>query len=987
MCQCNCLRDNVVVVIMSGKGIPHAKSAQRGAELVHTVDEAKKAEKAKKAAAVHKTADKEKKAAAVHKTAVEAKKAAAVHKTADEAKKAAAVHKTADEAKKAADVHKAADEAKKAADVHKAADKAKEAAAVHKAIDKEKNAPDAQKAVHKTKKVTSTEQTSDGAKKAADVRKPHGNDTNASRVLYADAGQHVQDKSTEDLTGSHMKTPEEINKKRVKKTDNTRKKIDRQDAEPADKTPGETKHIHEGLQASADTVQNKLNTEILSLGISIRDNITTVLASQGSSPVTEEEHNGELVAIGTNECVEDENIPPEASVGLDVENEEVHMEDGSEVQDKDIPLDTNAVDSEINVKINPTAFDFFMCPTIPLYGSHVMSPQVGLMQDMQEIEVGGGVALLLAGSLLTTMEVNGCVSRLQESMIRLLKKYIHIYKSPPVAVVGTDDEFHNPIHAAEKEESAAYLRKVMQPQQEDKIMHTIYTMMHMKGKTAARNADWDCHDTPEGKLQEVDAKMACKTKQMHEARTKQLWNHVQTPVTSENLRKMLCGPQEVESQGPVVDFFTRLFWTDAADAYMCNTMLASTMDPDPHALPDRFPILAKIEHLESCLREIGDSAHELKNRQEKEDEILKWQILSIMGDVVSDYKQAMVRAEVADLLRAKNELQKVQPPYEMDERFRRVLRTSAKNLEHENYAQVSVSLRPMLAFLNTIMILKDQRLMPVFQHFADEYARTGGGVYKKFVDCLHAEANGAPPGILEKLRLVVQLVSATNWPFSVTSNLLGLKSANMDLFLEYYAVYEDEFLPSTDKRDTHQWVNNWDGHANHGKNNPSHSTVSTEVLLGGMGKMLEVYSEHGNFKPADFDSVTDWFKDTKKGVTIMRIMQVVCPNSSNRSDTKCVWPEWDTGTLEEANDTNEQETTDQHRILIVAHHGSLHCLVVQGVGGHKRHDSRHHRGAVKRDKIGRKVEEPEDIQRQDVLLLRDVLQRLVGELGVLRQAW
>ena len=70
-------------------------------------------------------------------------------------------------------------------------------------------------------------------------------------------------------------------------------------------------------------------------------------------------------------------------------------------------------------------------------------------------------------------------------------------------------------------------------------------------------------------------------------------------------------------------------------------------------------------------------------------------------------------------------------------------------------------------------------------------------------------------------------------------------------------------------------------------------------------------------------------------------------------------------------------------ILIVAHYCGQHSLVIESVSGHKRHDCRHHRGAVKRDEIGRKVEEPEDIQREDVLLLRNVLQRLVCELGVL----
>jgi len=292
-----------------------------------------------------------------------------------------------------------------------------------------------------------------------------------------------------------------------------------------------------------------------------------------------------------------------------------------------------------------------------------------------------------------------------------------------------------------KAKRAAYLRKILKTEQQDKTMHTLYALMHTKGSKAFQNTNRECLLMSFN----MPAKTMYMSMHMDKASVVLLRSYIQDPAKSANLRELLCGPQQVGSQGLMFDFFARLFWTSAADEHMCNTMIVSTVDPDLHALPDGALILAKIAHLEWNVHQYVDKdlrPYDLAQKHKTEDEILKWQILSIMADVVTNYKQAAVRAEVEAALRAKQALQVVPERYQMNRYFRTMLRSIRKTLDSAGFEIVPVTMRLMLAFLHVILTMQDQRLMEVFQHFADEYVRTGGSIHKKFSDYVNAEMNG-----------------------------------------------------------------------------------------------------------------------------------------------------------------------------------------------------------------------------------------------------
>jgi len=118
----------------------------------------------------------------------------------------------------------------------------------------------------------------------------------------------------------------------------------------------------------------------------------------------------------------------------------------------------------------------------------------------------------------------------------------------------------------------------------------------------------------------------------------------------------------------------------------------------------------------------------------------------------------------------------------------------------------------------------------------------------------------------------------------------------MDLFLQYYAVYENEFLPSTDTSETGTWdnsVSNWIGHANPNKMTSSELTMSSIKLVSNSVEIMsKMYSRDVSINPTHPGNYSDLLmsSDIKKTVAILQILRKLCPYSSNgESSTKCKW--------------------------------------------------------------------------------------------------
>jgi len=607
-------------------------------------------------------------------------------------------------------------------------------------------------------------------------------------------------------------------------------------------------------------------------GSELADEDGSELADEDGSELADED-GSELAEEDSSELAEED-----SSELAEEDSSELAEEDSSELAKKDSSeFETKPVNYKKNEKIDSTAFDFLVCPEITL--NPVLTQHTILMRDMQEIEMGGGIAIFLAGSILAKMQTNSCVSRLQESMVRMLKNFIYIYKRTEVV----DNTAENDVEQAARKN---YTRQVMQTENEDKIMHLMCTMTQNRNKGFMRDVNWACRNIPSSKSDDkTNAKMMCKNEHMDKARTRELFEHMQNPAISANLRELLCGPQPIQSHGHMYDVFQQLFWTHASDAHICNTVMASTLNADLHVLPDSAPILAKIAHLERNFRSFRDRPlweHVEVKKKNMQDEIVKWQILSIMCDAVRDYKQHTVREEEAAAILASQALLYEEEPYEMDTRFIQTLRTSMDRLKTPKFSQVAVSLRPILAFLNSIMSVQDDRLLPVFQHFVDEYAHTGGGVCKKYADLLDDEEKGKKPGIIERVRLMVRMMTSSMWLYSTPNNLLGLKSRNMQLFLQYYAVYEHEFLHSTVYHPVQQHDNQQDVF-----------DTAPLVVLSHTMQAVSMSNFNDIIDPAKSDSVFNTLisSDIKKYFTLVHIIRALCPMAQNgKEKSTCAWP-------------------------------------------------------------------------------------------------
>jgi len=309
---------------------------------------------------------------AKHNAVVVHDQATAAHKTADEAKKASAMHKTADEAKKAAAVQK----------------------------------------------------TADGAKKAAAVRKTPSKAANAATALHVNAMQTEPDETRKNRAVEDMKNEAVKEKKKAKKLGKVQKNVEKQALDShaeARGTSPDSQHSRQGTLLENDTgapyytntgpnSQASPDSGILSLGKIIREDISNVLASQGGSGVMQDNDTEEHVEIDTTESDEDENVPGYVFEETSQETLEVAEEEEGEVEEE--------ASSAINGKIDTTGFPPLDWPIIPLYDNCTITPLLapGLMQDMSEMQ--GGIAILLAGSILAKMEVSEGVSRTQQTMIR-----------------------------------------------------------------------------------------------------------------------------------------------------------------------------------------------------------------------------------------------------------------------------------------------------------------------------------------------------------------------------------------------------------------------------------------------------------------------------------------------------------------------------------------------------------------------------------------
>jgi len=909
----------------------------------------KPADDAKKAATVHKGADADgaKKPVDLHKAADDAKEAATLHKTAVDAKKVVALHKTADDAKKAATVHTNTDDAKKAAAVQKTDKNTKNVTKIPKTHSNATNSTtvshvnDMSSTNDKTKEnlaVTDVENAGTVQKmRSRNLERATENaDKQDAAKTVADTQQQIEKPKTpsQNAWTSGTKSPHDNTVPTITTLPPRMSGDVAVAAQPIQYDTPNVKEYAQQYQAGLDSAG------VLSLGRNIQNTITNTLASTGPSGATNENSIGELVPVDTTQFVKNivtfQKTPQDSSELAEEDSSEMAEEDGSELAEEDSSelaeedsselaeedssdlaeedsselakedsselaeedsselakedsseFETKPVSYKKNEKIDSTAFDFLICPEIHL--NPVLTQHTILMRDMQEIEMGGGIAIFLAGSILAKMQTNSCVSRLQESMVRMLKNFIYIYKRTEVVDNTTEVVDNTNENATEQAARKNYTRQAMQTENEDKIMHLMYTMTQNRNKGFMPDVDWACRNIPRSTFNnKANAKMVCKNEHMDKARTRELFKHMQNPAISANLRELLCGPQRIQSHGHMFDVFQQLFWTEASDAHICNTVMASTLNADLHVLPDSAPILAKIAHLERNFRSFGDRPlweHVEVKKKNMQDEIVKWQILSIMCDAVRDYKQHTVREEEAAAIRASQALLHEEEPYKMDARFIHTLRTSMDRLKTPEFAQVAVSLRPMLAFLNTIVSVQDDRLMPVFQHFADEYAHTGGGVCKKYADLLDDEKKGHKPGIIERVRLMVRMMTSSMWLYSTPNNLLGLQSRNMHLFLQYYAVYEHEFLHST----VHRPVHDSQAHDN------LQNAFETAPLVALSDAMQAVSMSHFNdiIDPAKSDSVFNPLisSDVKKSFTLVHIIRALCPMTKHgKEKTTCAWP-------------------------------------------------------------------------------------------------
>jgi len=479
----------VAVTIMFSKRTPRVNLAKHNADVAHDQASAahKTADEAKKAAVLRKTADRAEKAAAAarvnlakHNAQVAHDQATAAQKTADEAKKAAVVRKTADKAEKAA------------AAAQKPADNAKKAAAVPKPL----NAGTAN-AMQKNHAVEGrANEAAEPKKKAKDVGKVQKQAAQqAQRALY-----------------SH--------------------------AEASDTSP-DAQYSGQGTLPANDSgapkSQASADSGILSLGNTIRENISNIMAQQGPGGHPE---------IDTTESDEDENV-----LGCVFEETSQETSEVSEVSEEEEGEEGEEAEasSAVDGKIDTTGFPADW-PLLSLYANSTVMPVLApdLMQDMSEMP--GGIAILLAGSILAKMEVSEGVSRIKQTMIRLLKKWIHVYHPVP-AVDEASGSGTTVVDDPGKAERAAHLRKMLQTQQYDKTVHTLYALMHEEGIKALQETDRLCQfrrwDPPPGHS-------ACTSMHMQKASMALLRKYVQTPAMSDNLRDILCGPQQAESQGPCV---------------------------------------------------------------------------------------------------------------------------------------------------------------------------------------------------------------------------------------------------------------------------------------------------------------------------------------------------------------------------------------------------------------------------------------------------
>ena len=436
--------------------------------------------------------------------------------------------------------------------------------------------------------------------------------------------------------------------------------------------------------------------------------------------------------------------------------------------------------------VDPVGFDMSLLPHFPINGTAIAHYANTTYPNMG---MEAGVAVYLAGSILVKLENSGHITRIQETVVRLLTRWVRKFTKQP----DRNDELRDA--NADNQEYSAYYRDLETGVEEQNNMQYLRTLMevnYIKFQTAAHERCARKTSSTNRAYQQTHFR-DCLEEEVLASAKQQLRSYLTSPTVSSSIRQIMCGNPRIF----LFEFFDQLFGY-GDDKHVCNTLITTLANTKVNATPDNKLVLGKIQSLEIELRKISEVdragpksvvAHQL------EDDILKWQVLNMASDVVKQFFAANMPPDTS------SDVVSILPKLAMDATFRTRLRLARNFVDTDSVLSVSipVSTRPGLCFVIAIVNMGDKRLIDVFNSFAREYYSPGGGLHKQFLEYLNGERTNVPINIIKQIQLFVQIFAASIMPWSKTEMLFTSKSQTMELYHQYYQLYLHENLPTTDR--------------------------------------------------------------------------------------------------------------------------------------------------------------------------------------------
>ena len=533
--------------------------------------------------------------------------------------------------------------------------------------------------------------------------------------------------------------------------------------------------------------------------------------------------------------------------------------------------------------VAPFGPDMALLPHFPINGMPIMSLN-GTYSDMG---MEAGVVIYLAGSILVKLENSGHVTRIQETVVRLLTKWVRTFNKEPVSPSEVPDA------TPPDNEYETYYRKLETGVEERRNLQYLRMLMQVQSIKFQELAHERCVRKPSTSESYERIRIRdCMEEDVIASAKKDLHSYLTNPTVSNSIKEIMCGTP----QNFLFDFFDQLFGS-GDDKHICNTLITALADTNVDTVPDTRRVLDKIKSLEQDLQQISETDRagpKFVAARTLEDNILKWQFLNMAGDMVTEFKRASMPPD------ASSEMVYTLPKLAMDATFRTRLRMTRNLVDTDPTLNAStpVSMRPAFCFMATILNMGDERLISVFQSFAREYYSSGGGIHKNFLNYLNGERTNAPINIIKQVQLFMQIFASSIMPGSKTTMLFSSKSQSMELYNQYYELYLDENLPTTDR----SMVGTLNNPVRLYEDRESPKTTTTDLVdyhvsdafiansLAVATKLNRVSTGMSNF-----DDITSIFTGISPsigmGLMMLHIVSMLCEVASDENDhPKCHYP-------------------------------------------------------------------------------------------------